>query len=100
MAANDAQARLERPPSDAPPPMRTYLGKDVLAFTKNQSQVERRHLAAEHIAKVKADNGHPYWNGKSPEHKAAVLGMKVATEMMQTGDSFVQLNADGSVQDE
>jgi hypothetical protein len=99
LAANDAQARLERPPSDAPPPMRLYLGRDVLDFTKNPSKTERRHLAAEHIAKVKADNGHPYWDARSPEHKAAVLGMKVATEMMQTGDSFVQLNEDGSVQE-
>lgn len=100
LAANNAQARLERPPSSAPPPMGVYLGKDVLEFSKNPSQTERRHLAAEHIAKVKADNAHPYWNAGSPEHKAAVLGMKVATEMMQTGDSFVQLNQDGSVQDE
>jgi hypothetical protein len=102
LAANDAQARLERPPSDAPPPMRVWLEPEVLAFVKNQSETERRHLGAEHIAKTqRADpKTSPYWNDSLPGHKAAVLGMRIATEMMQTGNSYVHLNEDGSIQDE
>ena len=102
MAANDAQARLERPPSSAPSPMRIWLEPEVLAFAKNQSETERRHLGAEHIAKTqRADHKtSPYWNASLPGHKAAVLGMKIATEMTQTGNSYVQLNEDGSIQDE
>jgi hypothetical protein len=100
VAANNAQAHLERPPSSAPAPMRVYLGSDVLPWVKNPSETERRHLSSEYRAKVLGDPSHAYWNAQSTEHKAAVLGMKIATEMMQTGNSYVQLNEDGSIQEE
>jgi hypothetical protein len=44
---------------------------------------------------------HPYWNPSGGEHKFAVLGMKIAQEMLQNGgDSFVHINPDGSIEDE
>ena len=57
--------------------MKVYLGSDVLPWVKNQSEVERRHLAAEHIAKVNANREHPHWLEGHPEHASAVLGMKI-----------------------
>ena len=79
--------------------MKVYLGSDVLSWVKNQSEVERRHLAAEHIAKVNANREHPHWLEAHPEHASAVLGMRIAHEMMESGNSYVQLNEDGSVKE-
>jgi len=71
-----------------------------MEFAINPNRVQRQQLAAEHRAKVLGDMSHPYWNAKSTEHKAAVLGMKIATQMMQTGDSDVQIGPDGSISEE
>ena len=43
------------------------------------------------------DRNHPYWNASSTEHKAAVVGMTIATQMMQTGESDVQIGPDGTI---
>ena len=80
--------------------MNRYLGRDVLAFATNQNKVQRQQLAAEHRAKVLGTKNHPYRNASSTEHKAAVVGMKVAIDIMQTGDSSAQINPDGSIGDE
>jgi hypothetical protein len=97
-AHNDA-ADAEKRSYDPPKPLNRYIGKDVMVFAANQNKVQRQQLAAEHRAKVLGDMNHPYWNGSGPEHRAAVLGMKIATQMMQTGDSDVQIGPDGSIEE-
>ena len=57
-ALNSAQARAERPAVDAPKPLNTYLGKDVLNFATNMNKVQRQQLAAEHRSKVLGDSSH------------------------------------------
>ena len=98
-AHNDA-ADAEKRSYDPPKPLNRYIGRDVMAFAANQNKVQRQQLAAEHRAKVLGDMNHPYWNASSTEHQAAVVGMKIATQMMQTGDSDVQIGPDGSIADE
>ena len=99
-AHNDA-ADAVKPSTSAREGLNTYIGRDVMAFATNQNRAQRQQLAAEHRAKVLGDTNHPYWNASSTEHKAAVLGMKIAQEMLQNGgDSFVHINPDGSIADE
>jgi hypothetical protein len=98
-AHNDA-ADAEKRSYDPPKPLNRYIGRDVMTFATNQNRVQRQQLAAEHRAKVLGDMNHPYWNASSTEHRAAVVGMKIATQMMQTGDSDVQIGADGSISEE
>jgi hypothetical protein len=72
-----------------------------MPFATNQNKVQRLQQAAEHRVKVLNNPAHPYWNASSGEHKSAVLGMKIAQEMLQNGgDSFVHINPDGSIEDE
>jgi hypothetical protein len=92
-------ADAEKRSYDPPKPLNRYIGKDVMAFAVNQNKVQRQQLAAEHRAKVLGDMNHPYWNASSTEHKAAVVGMKIATQMMQTGDSDVQIGPDGTIEE-
>jgi hypothetical protein len=96
----NAIADQERPSTTTPKPLNRYLGRDVLAFATNQNKVQRQQLAAEHRAKVLGDKNHSYRNASSTEHKAAVVGMKVAIDIIQTGDSSAQINPDGSIGDE
>jgi hypothetical protein len=49
---------------------------------------------------VLGDKNHPYRTASSTEHKAVVVGMKIAIDIMQTGDSSAQINPDGSIGDE
>jgi hypothetical protein len=97
-AHNDA-ADAEKRSYDPPKPLNRYIGRDVIAFATNPNRTQRQQLAAEHRAKVLGDKDHPYWNANSTEHKAAVLGMKVAIETMQQGDSTVQINPDGTIEE-
>lgn len=98
-AANNAQAYRERASTSTPKPLNRYIGRDVMAFATNQNKVQRQQLAAEHRAKVLGDRNHPYWNASSTEHKAAVVGMTIATQMMQTGESDVQIGPDGTIEE-
>jgi hypothetical protein len=99
LALNNTQARKEQASANSPKPLNTYIGRDVMAFATNQNKVQRQQLAAEHRAKVLGDTNHPYWNASSTEHKAAVVGMKIATQMMQTGDSDVHIGPDGTIEE-
>jgi hypothetical protein len=93
-------ADAAKPSTSARKGLNTYISRDVMAFASNQSRVQRQQLAAEHRAKVLGDMNHPYWNASSTEHKSAVLGMKIAQEMLQNGgDSSVQINPDGSIEE-
>ena len=72
-----------------------------MPFAANQNKVQRLQRAAEHRVKGVEQPAHPYWNPSGGEHKFAVLGMKIAQEMLQNGgDSFVHINPDGSIEDE
>ena len=97
-AHNDA-ADAEKRSYDPPKPLNRYIGRDVMAFATNRNKVQRQQLAAEHRAKVLGDKDNPYWNASSTEHRAAVLGMKIATQMMQTGESDVQIGPDGTIEE-
>jgi hypothetical protein len=81
--------------------LNVYIPGDVMPFATNQNKAQRLQQAAEHRVKVLNNPNHPYWNASSGEHKSAVLGMKIAQEMLQNGgDSFVQINPDGSINEE
>jgi phospholipase/lecithinase/hemolysin len=94
--AADASRVSKEPRKD----LSTYIPGDVMPWATNQNKVQRLQQAAEHRVKVLNNPDHPYWNASSGEHKSAVLGMKIAQEMLQNGgDSFVQINDDGSIEE-
>ena len=99
-AHNDA-ADASRVSKEPRKNLSTYIPGDVMPWATNQNKVQRLQQAAEHRVKVLNNPAHPYWNASSGEHKSAVLGMKIAQEMLQNGgDSFVHIKEDGSIEDE
>jgi hypothetical protein len=79
---------------------RPYIPSDAMAWITNPQKEQRRQLAAEWKAKTLADPSHDYWHSnRGAQHKSAMLAMKAAYEMAETGEcTSVQINpADGSV---
>ena len=96
---NNEQAYKEQAmPTPAKPG--PWVSPNVLSWVRSRDVIVRRNGAAEHSAKVLGDPSHPYWNASSTEHKAAVLAMKVANEILQTGETTVRVDDDGAVIDE
>jgi hypothetical protein len=99
-AHNDA-ADASRVSKEPRKNLSTYIPGDVMPWATNQNKVQRLQQAAEHRVKVLNNPEHPYWKASHGEHRAAVLGMKIAQEMLQNGgDSFVHIKEDGSIEDE
>jgi hypothetical protein len=97
-AANNAIADSERRVFSSKPSRGLYIPSDALPWATNKNRTLRVHGAAEHITKVGADRNHDYWNAASAGHKAAVLGMKIAHDIVENGEAGVSIGADGLVE--
>jgi hypothetical protein len=101
--ANNVIAYKERAVKSGTKGPRPYIPSDAMAWITNPQKEQRRQLAAEWKAKTLADPEHAYWHSdRGAQHKSAMLAMKAAYEMAETGEcTSVQINpADGSVSSE
>ena len=99
-AANNVIAYKERAVKSGTKGPRPYIPSDAMAWITNSNREQRRQLAAEWKAKTLADPEHAYWHSdRGAQHKSAMLAMKAAYEMAETGEcTSVRINPEnGSV---
>jgi hypothetical protein len=95
--ANNVIAYKERAVKSGTKGPRPYIPSDAMAWITNPQKEQRRQLAAEWKAKTLADPEHAYWHSdRGAQHKSAMLAMKAAYEMAETGEVHsVQINPRG-----